>query len=60
MGFTASEADPGLCIGHFKDGTVYILVYVDDLLMVANSTSEIQHVISRFKDAFKVRDLDAA
>lgn len=60
MGFTASEADPGFFIGHFKDGTVYILVYVDDLLVVANSNSGIQSVISRLKDAFKVRDLGPA
>ena len=60
MGFTASEADPGLFVGRFKDGTVYILVYVDDLLVVSNSKSGIQHVISRLQDAFKVRDLGEA
>ena len=39
MGFTASEADPGLFIGHFKSGTVYLLVYLDDILVAGKSAS---------------------
>ena len=60
MGFTASEADPGLFIGHFKSGTVYLLVYVDDILVAGKSAADIQHVKDRLTKVFKVRDLGEA
>ena len=60
MGFTASEADPGLFIGHFKHGTVYLLVYVDDILVAAKSIADIRHVKDRLTKVFKVRDLGEA
>ena len=60
MGFTASEADPGLFIGQFKHGTVYLLVYVDDILVAAKSAADIQHVKDRLTEVFKVRDLGEA
>ena len=53
MGFTASETDPELLIGHFKSGTVYLLIYVDSVLLAA----DIQHVKDRLTKIFKVRDL---
>ena len=54
-GFTASEADPGLFIGHFKSGTVYLLVYVDDH-DISKSAANIQHVKDRLTKVFNVRD----
>ena len=57
MGFTASEADPGLFIAHYKGGKVYVLVYVDDILVASKSLEDIQHVKHRLTEAFKVRDL---
>ena len=57
MGFTASEADPGLFIAQFKSGKVFLLVYVDDILVAAKSLADIQHVKDRLTKAFKVRDL---
>ena len=60
MDFTASGADPGLFIGHFKSGTVYLLVYVDDILVAGKSAADIQHVKDRLTKVFKVRDLGEA
>ena len=54
MGFTASEADPGLFIAHYKGGKVYVLVYVDDILVASKSLEDIQHVKHRLTEAFKV------
>ena len=34
MGFRTAEADPGLIIAQFKKGIVYVLVHVDDILVV--------------------------
>ena len=53
MGFTASEADPGLFVAHYKGGKVYVLVYVDDILVASKSLEDIKH---RMTEAFKVRD----
>ena len=36
--FQASEADPGLFVHHCKDGVVFLLVYVDDILIVSKVT----------------------
>ena len=60
MGFTASEADPGLFIGHFKSSTVYLLVYVDDILVAAKIAADIKHVEDKLTKVFKVRDLGEA
>ncbi len=60
MGFTASEADPGVFIAHYKGGKVFVLVYVDDILVADKSLTDIQHVKDRLTDVFKVRDLDEA
>ena len=60
MGFTASEADPGLYTANFKDGKVFILVYVDDILVVGKTMDSINHVKSKLEGVFDVRDLGEA
>ncbi len=60
MGFTASEADPGLFTAQFKHGTVYVLVYVDDILVAGKNMADIQSVKDMLTKAFKVRDLGEA
>ena len=60
MGFTASAADPGLFTAQLKSGKVYVLVYVDDILVGAKSLTDIQHVKDRLTGVFKVRDLGEA
>ena len=60
MSFTASAADPGLFTAELKHGTVYVLVYVDDILVAGSHLSDIQHVKDRLANIFKVRDLGEA
>ena len=60
MGFIASEADPGLFSAQYKAGTVYILVYVDDILVVAKNLADVQSVKDKLGEAFKITDLGEA
>lgn len=41
MGFKASKADPGLFTTDFKTGPVYMLVYVNEVLVVAKNAADI-------------------
>ena len=60
MGFTASDSDPSLFTAQLKSGTVYILVYVDDILVAANSLADIQSIKDRLASTFKLTDLGEA
>ena len=59
IGFSACPADPALFI---KDGstTVYLLTYVDDLLLASGDSGELQSVKQRLMGAFDARDLGEA
>jgi hypothetical protein len=60
MGATATDADPGLYIIHRKDSTIYLLVWVDDILIAAPDTASIDWVKQRLNSAFDSRDLGEA
>ncbi|XP_071699199.1 uncharacterized mitochondrial protein AtMg00810-like [Rutidosis leptorrhynchoides] len=57
LGFSCSRADPSLFV--FKKGTylLYLLVYVDDLILTGNNTGTIRKFISRLNDEFAIKDL---
>ena len=56
IGFTASEADPGLFV-HRKDGAcTYVLIHVDDIL-IAGSLDGVQSVKDLLAQVFKVKDM---
>ena len=59
MGFTESSADPGLFI---KPGAkpIYLLTYVDDILLVSASTALVDATKARLMHAFDARDLGEA
>jgi len=60
MGFTASEADAGLFTAQYKGSNIYILVYVDDILVAAKNLADINHIKARLTAIFDVRDLGEA
>ncbi len=60
MGFKASDADPSLFTAQLKSGAVYILVYVDDILVAANSLTDILSIKDRLASSFKLTDLGEA
>ena len=59
MGLRPSPVDPGLFIGEGKD-PVYVLVYVDDLLIASKSVSQIEWVKRGLSVAFQVHDVGVA
>ena len=59
-GFCESAADPGLFIHQGKTGTVYLLVYVDDILIAAKDISAVEWAKDKVKGAFDARDLAEA
>jgi len=60
MGFSTSETDPGLFIKNMEDDNVYILVYVDDILIAAKSKDSVKTVKTILMTAFDSRDLGDA
>ena len=60
IGFTESEADPGLFSYHSKEDTIHLLVYVDDILIAAQSLSSVEWAKSKVMTAFEARDLGEA
>jgi len=59
FGFRGSNADPSLFI--YSDGhdLIYLLVYVDDLLLTGNNSTLLRHFITLLNSKFKIRDLDS-
>ncbi len=58
IGLQASEADPGLYTS--SEGDIYVLVYVDDLLIAAPDINSISSLMERLQRTFKARDLGEA
>ena len=56
-GYQASEADPGLFVLHNKTHTVYVLVYVDDILIAGPARANLTPIKTSLQQAFDVRDL---
>jgi ribonuclease HI len=60
MGFVASEADPSLWVLNYKGRSIYVLVYVDDLLIAGKLASDVKHVKDMLMSVFDARDLGDA
>ena len=58
LGFQGSKTDTSLYFSH--TGPVYILIYVDDILIMGPSLSQIRHLISSLSTHFKLKDLGPA
>jgi hypothetical protein len=57
LGFIQSKADTSLFVYNRNGATAYLLLYVDDMILSASSTSLLRHVIARLHDAFAVKDM---
>jgi hypothetical protein len=57
LGFTVSTVDPSLFV--FKSGpdTLYLLLYVDDIILTGTSPTLITTLISNLKHTFELKDL---
>lgn len=56
-GFKASDADPSLFTLHNKKTNIYLLVYVDDILIAGSDTTAVNAMKERLLKTFKGRDL---
>ena len=57
MGFVASVADASLFILSHESVTVYLLLYVDDIIITGNNSTTISNIISQLSTAFELKDL---
>jgi histone deacetylase 1/2 len=57
LGFKSSRCDPSLFIFSTPAATVYILVYVDDIIITGSSPPLIDRLISKLNTAFSLKDL---
>ena len=59
-GYTASDADPGLYYFHGKTADVYLLIYVDDILIASSDLTLINSIKQNLLSTFDARDLGEA
>jgi hypothetical protein len=57
MGFSASVADASLFVFHHGSTTVYLLLYVDDIIITGNNPTVISDIITQLSIAFELKDL---
>lgn len=57
IGFTKSKSDESLFILHAAEVTVYILVYVDDIIITGSTSSIVRQIIDKLSVRFSLKDL---
>jgi hypothetical protein len=57
LGFASSKSDSSLFIFRRGSDIAYLLLYVDDIILTANTTPLLQHVISSLNREFSMSDL---
>jgi hypothetical protein len=57
LGFTASRADTSLFIYRTKNTTVYMLVYIDDIIIASSCEKVTSVLIDQLHEEFAVKDL---
>lgn len=57
VGFFCSSADSSLFICHGQRGTIFLLLYVDDIILTGNNPSSVTWVLRRSNLEFAIKDL---
>ncbi|MCI28028.1 retrovirus-related Pol polyprotein from transposon TNT 1-94, partial [Trifolium medium] len=57
LGFKPSKCDPSLFVFSSKTDTIYLLVYVDDIIITSNNSTLLQSTISKLNKAFSLKHL---
>ncbi|KAF8723025.1 hypothetical protein HU200_022172 [Digitaria exilis] len=57
IGFVQSRADSSLFVLRHVSNMAYLLLYVDDMILSASTSSLLQHIIAQLKLAFAVKDM---
>jgi hypothetical protein len=59
LGFSSSAVDTSLFFYHYQSMHIFVLIYVDDVLLSNNSPSAISGLIGHLQRDFAVKDLGA-
>jgi len=57
LGFTASMVDPSLFLFFHGQIIIFMLVYVDDIMVIGNTISVVQSLILKLQQQFPLKDL---
>jgi hypothetical protein len=57
IGFSTSKSDSSLFILHHDTSVAYLLLYVDDIILTANTTSLLNTIIHSLHSEFSMSDL---
>jgi hypothetical protein len=57
IGFVEAKSDTSLFIYQRGDDTVYLLLYVDDIVLIASTADLLQHAIVALQREFAMKDL---
>lgn len=57
VGFFCSSAHSSLFICHGQQGTIFLLLYVDDIILTGNNPSSLTWVLRRLNQEFAMKDL---
>jgi hypothetical protein len=57
LGFTSSKADTSLFIFSHEGVTIYMLVYVDDIILAGSSMAVVERLVQTLAHTFPIKDL---
>ena len=57
LGFVASLVDSSLFVYHSGSTILYLLLYVDDIIITGNTSNQITYLISTLGATFDLKDL---
>jgi histone deacetylase 1/2 len=57
MGFVPSKADTSLFVFTDKRVIIYMLIYVDDIIITGSSKQAVDVLMSKLRDSFALKDL---
>jgi hypothetical protein len=57
LGFKASKADVSLFIFNLTGIQIFMLIYVDDIIIISSSTTATERLLAQLRDDFAVKDL---
>ncbi|KAG9447533.1 hypothetical protein H6P81_013661 [Aristolochia fimbriata] len=57
LGFTLSKADSSLLVRYTSTATIFVLIYVDDILITGSSTKDITCLLANLQREFSIKDL---
>ncbi|KAK1424826.1 hypothetical protein QVD17_20164 [Tagetes erecta] len=57
LGFVGSKTDPSLFVYSSNGTLLYMLVYVDDIILTGNNSQAINHVVQQLSTTFALKDM---